>query len=444
MAPSKDTKISRGAKAPNGHAIKQQLQQKIQLMQKQKENEENQAMIIKLTEALKQKDEALEALTAEDLREMDIDMEDYNPWDEGREGGETTEKKDERNVDGGVVQSIESDENEKEPKKNKGKNVVLPNGNNGGDENGLFNAESDSDSDADPIPVVDPELGKALYSFRRSGDIEGTKTVAWASRGRVISYINMYGKKSAARHRLTKSAYPQSYEDKPPEEEHASNPINRLGDVKKGNGRPMHTTIDAIFAVAWKIKGFRPSQRDLDMIDPALVKSWRTVPTYVLIRWDINGEKKKCWEPRSTLRDRWGRDEADDAIYKAAKEAEERYYEAKTGRRRAYSRSPSQGLVRDYVQQFEDSLGFSRSSQSPSKSTRRSMSRSSPSPVKPTRRSKSRSPPPVPDIKQLMEEFLENWCELAGVHEFGDLDRDEKRDCIAAWKDEKAELVLAA
>jgi hypothetical protein len=40
-------------------------------------------------------------------------------------------------------------------------------------------------------------------------------------------------------------------------------------------------------------------------------------------------------------------------------------------------------------------------------------------------------------LEELREEFLTNYLELLGLSNFKELDRDQKRDCLAAWKDEK-------
>jgi hypothetical protein len=46
-------------------------------------------------------------------------------------------------------------------------------------------------------------------------------------------------------------------------------------------------------------------------------------------------------EPMQALDARWGKKQADKAIFEAACESEDRYNEVKSGKRRATSRSPS-------------------------------------------------------------------------------------------------------
>ncbi|KAJ4176398.1 hypothetical protein NW755_014439, partial [Fusarium falciforme] len=255
--------------------------------------------------------------------------------------------------------------------------------------------------------------------------VKDVKTVGWSG-GRFKGYINMYGKKSAARYRLERSAFPAEYEDNPPENEKASNPKNRYGDELADSGKFKYTKrhIRGIFGVAWKAAGSRVSRHDLDCINPDLVDNWRGVPTYVLIAWDINGNIQKSWETRACLRDRWGKKDADIAIYEAAVEAEDRYVQVKTGKRPAKSRSPSVGLAQGHVRkQREKSLGMNRSS--PSRSAR--TTRASKSPQRGTN-----------TLEELRQEFLDNYLELLGVQEFADLDISERRDCVNAWKEEKA------
>ncbi|KAH6874151.1 hypothetical protein B0T10DRAFT_465825 [Thelonectria olida] len=170
--------------------------------------------------------------------------------------------------------------------------------------------------------------------------------------------------------------------------------------------------------------GLGVSRDDLDCINPDIVQNWRNSPTYVLIAWDIDGKINKTWETRACLRDRWGKKDADIAIYEAAVEAEGRYMEAKTGKRLAKSRSPSVGLAQGHVRKHrEKSLGIKRSS--PFRST-------------PTTRASKSPQPETKTWEELREEFLNDYLELLGAEDFADLSRSEKRECIAAWREEKS------
>jgi hypothetical protein len=61
------------------------------------------------------------------------------------------------------------------------------------------------------------------------------------------------------------------------------------------------------------------------VVDKDDEKRWPT--TYVFIAWDVNGTAEKKWEPRQALRARWGKKQADKAIFEAAYKSEERYDE---------------------------------------------------------------------------------------------------------------------
>ncbi|PNH26245.1 hypothetical protein BJF96_g10439, partial [Verticillium dahliae] len=91
---------------------------------------------------------------------------------------------------------------------------------------------------------------------------------------------------------------------------------NRYGDKKLPSGKWRYTKrhIIGIWGVAWACP--IGCQNDLNLINPDIVEKWPT--TYVLIMWDIDGNRKKSWETRSSLRNRWTKKDADDAIYKAA------------------------------------------------------------------------------------------------------------------------------
>ncbi|KAH7363639.1 hypothetical protein B0T11DRAFT_298873 [Plectosphaerella cucumerina] len=90
--------------------------------------------------------------------------------------------------------------------------------------------------------------------------------------------------------------------------------------------------IIGVWGVAWECPD--GCAHDLDLINPD-VGTGRWPATFVLVMWDIDGEQKKAWETRTTLRNRWTKKGADAAIYAAACEAEDRYIEATTGTRPA-------------------------------------------------------------------------------------------------------------
>ncbi|KAF4455625.1 hypothetical protein F53441_2094 [Fusarium austroafricanum] len=427
---------------PSGQKRREILKKRL-LAEEQKQNANNQEEIARLRDALQKRDEELASLTTQQLIDLDVEMKDNN----------SDEDEDSWSNNGNRKKSKK--EKRKEAKKRKKENTtktqveaVIPSIETPGptgdveDEGGLFKTDSEtesdgddsdvnSDSDSDSAAFSDEEYGKALYTFPGTKPVKDVKTVGWSG-GRFTGYINMYGKKSVARYRLERSAFPAQYEDSPPKEEKVSNPKNRHGDKLNDSGKLKYTKrhIRGIMAVAWKSAGPGVSRNDLDCINPDLVDNWRGVPTYVLIAWDIDGVIHKTWETRACLRDRWGKKDADIAIYEAAEEAEERYVEAKTGKRPAKSRSPSVGLAQGHVRKHrEKSLGTNRSS--PSRSAR--AIRASKTPQRNTK-----------TIEELRVEFLNNYLELLGVEDFTDLSNSEKRDCIAAWNEEKSALLSLA
>lgn len=82
-------------------------------------------------------------------------------------------------------------------------------------------------------------------------------------------------------------------------------------------------------------------------LNPKRKKSQHWMHTDVFIKWKTDEGIMKSWETRTTFRRVWGKnkDDADDAIYRAAIWAEENFQEWKRGVRRAASRSPSQNPI---------------------------------------------------------------------------------------------------
>ncbi|KAF4446550.1 hypothetical protein F53441_9824 [Fusarium austroafricanum] len=435
---------------PSGQKRREVLKKRL-LAEEQKQNENNQEEIARLRDALQKKDEELASLTTQQLMALDVEMKDYDSGegeDSWSNNGNRKKSKKEKRKEAkkrkkenatvkqveAIVPSIEkpdpSEDAEDEGGLFKTDSEAESDGNDS-DVSSAFDSNSDSDSGSDSAAFSDQEYGKALYTFPGTKPVKDVKTVGWSG-GRFTGYINMYGKKSVARYRLERSAFPAQYEDSPPKEEKVSNPKNRHGDELNDSGKLKYTKrhIRGIMAVAWKPAGPGVSRNDLDCINPDLVDNWRGVPTYVLIAWDIDGDIHKTWETRACLRDRWGKKDADIAIYEAAEEAEERYVEAKTGKRPAKSRSPSVGLAQGHVRKHrEKSLGTNRSS--PSRSARAIRASKTPQ-----RRTKT--------IEELRVEFLNNYLELLGAEDFTDLSNSEKRDCIAAWNEEKSLLLPLA
>jgi hypothetical protein len=432
---------------------------------RREQNEQNKDRIAALEKALEKKDHELD--TAVDG--MDLDPIEEDNADPSNDGNDTSPVKKEEEDGGGPIKEIKGveakrnneqkgdeemggkkekqnkqkkdeegtesadegkgDAKKKKDKRKKKKVAIASVGEDSDSEgSGLFVPDSsdgsDSESHADSAAFSDEEYGKPLFSFPGIQPSDDATTVGWTS-GRSTQFINMHGKKSRARYRLETSAYPLQYEDKLPPSENVSHPKNRYGDMRLDNGKHKYTKrhVLQIFGVAYKSTGTTVSSRDVESIRPKEGRSWRTTPTYVLIAWQVSDEVvDKSWEPRSCLRRIYGTEKADDIIYQAAVKAEDRYEEAKTGRKKAYSRSPSRGLAdEDVERERQKSLDGLRS----------------PTPV--TRGIKSKSPRAhSPDADELREGFLADYCELVGVESFSELSRDDKRDCLAAWKAEKA------
>ncbi|EXK83420.1 hypothetical protein FOQG_12282 [Fusarium oxysporum f. sp. raphani 54005] len=441
MAPTAPT-ASKTKPLPSGQKRRQALRSRL-LAEEQKQNANNQQEIARLRDALQKKDEELASLTTQEMIDLDVEMQDdYSadpddvwPDDANNKKSKSQKKKERKKKNKEAVKSQQevlfASIEEPDP------------GENAQDEEGLFKSDSeveshgpdsDSNSDFDPdsdsAAFSDEDYGKALYTFPGTKPVKGVKTVGWSG-GRFTGYINMYGKKSVARYRVERSSFPAQYEDSLPKEEKVSNPVNRHGDELKDNGKFKYTKrhIRGIMAVAWKPVGLGVSRNDLDCINPDLVRDWKRVPTYVLIAWDIDGDGrniKKTWETRACLRTRWGKKDADIAIYEAAAEAEDRYEEAKTGKRPAKSKSPSVGLAQSHViKQREKSLGVNLSS--PSRSTHAGRA--------------SKSPPrDIKNVQELRAEFMDDYLELLGYESFNDLSPSEKADCVVAWRERKSAL----
>ncbi|RBA14411.1 hypothetical protein FPRO05_03203 [Fusarium proliferatum] len=419
---------------PSGEKRRQALRNRL-LQEEQKQNANNQQEIARLQEALQKKDEELALLTTQEMIDLDVEMQDdfstnpddVEPDDENNQKSKSQKKKErkKRSKDAEKLQKDAPVASIEEPG---------PDENAQGEE-GLFKSDSEDgnfDPDSDAGAFSDEDYGKALYTFPGTQPVKGVKTVGWSG-GRFTGYINMYGKKNVARYRVQRSSFPAQYEDEPPKEEKVSNPANRHGDELKANGKFKYTKrhIRGIMAVAWKPLGLGVSRNDLDDIDPDLVEKakWGRVPTYVLIAWDIDGDGrniKKTWETRACLRTRWGKKDADIAIYEAAVEAENRYEEAMAGKRPARSKSPSVGLAQKHViQQREKSLGVNLSS--PSISTHAGRSPKSP-------------PTDIKNIQELRAEFTSDYLELLGYKSIKDLSPSERADFVAAWGERKSAL----
>ncbi|KAF3049102.1 hypothetical protein E8E11_008120 [Didymella keratinophila] len=303
------------------------------------------------------------------------------------------------------------------------------------DESPLFVPEAADDEE-------DPDYGEPL--FTRPGPKLGddVKTVGWISGSRGTRFINQYGKKSAARYRIERSAdtaeYEGTLESDDRKKECVSLPKNRYGDRKiEGTNKWEFTKrhIRAIYGVAWEGMGNGAPDEDLRLIEPYEGRP-RWPSTYILIAWvtgtyiDTNGVRRekveKAWETRNALRSRWGTKSADKSIYTAACESEARHEEALTGKRRAFSRTPSVGLVDGETQRFrEQSLAADRAA-----ATRSAAAAT-------TAQSRSGTPDTnaaIRDVTMSLEQFTMGYCAAAGVEGFTQLSPTNKADFMKTWR----------
>ncbi|KAE9987532.1 hypothetical protein EG328_002517 [Venturia inaequalis] len=283
--------------------------------------------------------------------------------------------------------------------------------------------DSDPDSEEHGPPIVFIPVPKTT---------EGDGTVGWTSLWGKL-YLNRYGKKSHATYRVEKDCV-DGYDK--PDEENINSLLNRRGHLKVNENsterKYTRRHINRILAVAWQGKiattadeEFDRSE-DLDLINPAIKPDKTKYPrTYVYVRWLIDGEFVKTWEPRTELQVRYGAKLANDIIFTAAKEQEERYSDAKTGKRRASSRSPSVGLADGAVrEEREKSLEAERK--------------------RGTRETTPRTAAKVSDlVMKLMDEFKEMHLALKGVEMYEELDTEEKAEFFDEWKEYKAARIKA-
>ncbi|OAP53880.1 hypothetical protein AYL99_11902 [Fonsecaea erecta] len=166
-----------------------------------------------------------------------------------------------------------------------------------GDEVLLFVPDKDSDSETGETDADGDRVLFERFGPKRGDDVV---TVGWIG-GRKTQYLNRFGPRNAAIHRVEGSVATQAYENDKPETEKVSNPTNRFGDKKLPNGNLEFTKrhIRGIYGVAWEGSG-EAFEDDLTLIDPEVAgkdgDKW--IPTYVWIGWDVAGTVRKAWEPR--------------------------------------------------------------------------------------------------------------------------------------------------
>lgn len=150
----------------------------------------------------------------------------------------------------------------------------------------------------------------------------------------------------------------------------------------------------------------------------------------IKLKWIIDGLKKKSWETRSTIRRLWGYETGDKYIYEAAQEQERRHEEWKKGERQSMARSPTPGVAPRMLSpdpKVVDPKVVDLTLQLPTR----------PAASKPIGEKKIKQEPTEPTGKSPMLQYKEEWCEMKDI-EIGDMEEQEERDFLRAWRLEKA------
>jgi hypothetical protein len=175
----------------------------------------------------------------------------------------------------------------------------------------------------DPVPCVGTLSDQLLYP-----NCAEIKTVGWGEH-RGIFYINQYGPINTPIWRKEKIPSPGwSEPDAVKPYSKVTNSANRNGDMKDprtGKKRYGRRHIEGIYGVAFAEDRDNYPDNPEARLDPT---NGCTDHVYVLINWDISLNKiytEKKWEPRTALRERYGKEEADKLIFKAASQSERQF-----------------------------------------------------------------------------------------------------------------------
>ena len=280
-----------------------------------------------------------------------------------------------------------------------------------------------------PEPAIKSELwdevyGEPLYVAADTQPNYNTpyrRTIAWGGDQKEV--INCYGPRNASVYRIIRGEAEGDYAY--PREEKYTNPNNRLGDVRRPDGKYLYTHIICLRVVAWKSQYPENPREDLNLIhwDEAMRPVKRFPSTYILVDWLTDHGVQRCWETRATIRNRWGSKRADKSIYQAAYEAEERLKEHLTGTRPALDRSPTPGILYSTSRQFREISGTPAPTGTP-------------------------APAVGADNKAILEaalaEFKQIYCELSGVNSFNELNTADKVEWANAWKMERVKYIPIA
>ncbi|KFZ24700.1 hypothetical protein V502_00823 [Pseudogymnoascus sp. VKM F-4520 (FW-2644)] len=164
------------------------------------------------------------------------------------------------------------------------------------------------------------------------------KIVAWATRGNSKPVIVAYGPQNSRKY-MRSTAYRESdFIDKDTKQ---FGPKHRFGDNKETGIREPHE-FKGIIGVAYNCPveelAPRAPRKKGDAPNP------RKPGVDVWVEWEINGEVKRCWEVRSSLK--IFRSFCDLYIYQAALHYEKQYNAWKANERKSADRSPTPAVTR--------------------------------------------------------------------------------------------------
>ncbi|KAH8772308.1 hypothetical protein BGZ57DRAFT_954121 [Hyaloscypha finlandica] len=239
-----------------------------------------------------------------------------------------------------------------------------------------------------------------------SGQSHGGKIVAWRQQDRSKPVIVMYGPQNAAKYERSTAAREDNDFD---EDETAQfGPDNRLGDVKVNKKFVRRKReLMSILGLAYNC--------DLDDLQPREKGEKRRLPPLeIWVKWKIDGEIKKVWEIRSSIRHLFSNvKKADTYIYDAAKWHAKRHQEWLDGQREAKDKSPTPDPN-------------SRLSSTPEPTGTK--------PIKTESDDNSQPQPGPPPPESPMLKYKKQWCELKGIDpKVMDEDPEVEGRFLKAW-----------
>lgn len=172
----------------------------------------------------------------------------------------------------------------------------------------------------EPLVRREPACDNSCY--------ENASIVGWMSSYGGKSYIVQYGDLDHATYRIKPAS-----EVPLPFRCDAKNKIdkedNRYGEKKTEDDKLEYgaESVQGIMGVAWKYKDTADPEEILNPATKKKKKMSKFPVTYVLVKWEIDGDFEEKWETRSALRRRWGGSFTDNCIFTAACEARDIHVE---------------------------------------------------------------------------------------------------------------------